>query len=105
MTQRQQLIDKLTPARRFQAADPGLVRMNSGRYLFAATDTNAGYFLITDDQGELAPLYTSVLGQLVQEARLYGIKLKNMRIFGSHTHILRVPAGGRFYGVQRLVGA
>ncbi|KGM57470.1 hypothetical protein N799_05195 [Lysobacter arseniciresistens ZS79] len=105
MTQRQQLIDKLTPSRRYQAVDPGLVRMNSGRYLFAATDTNAGYFLITDERGQLAPLDTSVLGQLVQEAKLYGVKLKNMRIFGSQSLIKRVPADGRFYGVERLVEA
>lgn len=101
---RHHLISRLTSATRYNASDESALQpMRTGRYLFAATATNAGYFLLTDPEGRLQPLTTDVLGAIVAEARFYGIKLRNMRIFGARGGIKRVPAGGRFYGVERLV--
>lgn len=99
---RKDLIPILTPAERYTQSEAPLVAMPSGRHLFAVSDTNAGFFLITDDEGDLAPLDASTLGQVVQEALLYGVKLKNMRIFGKGSSIKRVPAGGRYYDLGRL---
>lgn len=101
---RARLINKLTPDRRYQAPDDTCLEpVRHGQYLFAATATNAGYFLLTDEDGHLQPLTVDVLGLLVRESRLYGVKLRNMRIFGAKGGMGRVPAGGRFYGVESLV--
>lgn len=97
------LIDKLTPAMRYQRADDAVLEpVRNGQYLFAATTTNAGYFLLTDESGQLQPLTVDVLGALVREARLYGVKLRNMRIFGARGGMRRVPAGGRYYDIGYL---
>lgn len=101
---RHALIDKLVPTQRYTASVAPMCPMRSGKHLFAATDTNAGYFLITDDKGRLGDLDIDILGEIVQEARIYGIKLRNMRIFGRGNAIKRIPAGGRFYDITRLQG-
>lgn len=98
------LIERLVPQRRFHAAVAPMCPMRSGKFLFAATDTNAGYFLLTDQDGRLADLDVDMLGEVVQEAKTYGIKLRNMRIFGKGSAIKRIPGGGRFYNVSRLEG-
>ena len=99
------LIERLTPGKRYKCTDDTTLQsVRTGQYLFAATTTNAGYFLLTDEAGELQPLTTDLLGALVREARFYGVKLRNMRIFGARGGLSRVPAGGRFYGVERLAG-
>lgn len=100
---RAKLIARLTLASRYQANDDTCLEpVRTGQYLFAATATNAGYFLLTDEDGHLQPLTTDVLGDLVREARLYGVKLRNMRIFGAKGGIGRVPAGGRYYDIGYL---
>lgn len=99
---RDAIINRLVPPHRYQAQVAQMHPRPAGRFLFASTDTNAGYFLITDECGCLAELTTAVLGELVQEARLYGVKLKNMRIFGARSQIKRVPAGGRFYSLSKM---
>lgn len=97
------LIEKLTPDRRYTRTDDATLQsVRTGQYLFAATTTNAGYFLLTDEAGQLQPLTTDLLGALVREARFYGVKLRNMRIFGARSGLNRVPASGRYYDIGYL---
>lgn len=100
--QRQGLIDRLLPARRLVHPDAPMHPIRTGQALFANTDTNAGWFLITDEEGRLADLTADTLGVLVEEAQFYGIKLKNMRIFGRANRLEHIPAGGRFYGIGHM---
>ena len=97
------LIEKLTPAKRYKRTDDATLQsVRTGQYLFAATTTNAGYFLLTDEVGQLQPLTTDLLGALVREARFYGVKLRKMRIFGARGGLSRVPAVGRYYDIGYL---
>ena len=64
------LIEKLTPAKRYTSTDDTLQPLRTRQYLFAATTTNAGYLLLTDEYGRLQPLTINLLGVLVRVVEL-----------------------------------
>lgn len=97
---RQALIDRLTPQARYQDDHAAPLFRMRGRFLFAATDENAGYFLLTDDKGRPQPLTQQVYYDLVDEARILGVKLRNMRVFGARGALKRAP-GVRFYPIDQ----
>lgn len=100
---RQALIGKLTPAHRYtdRSQDP-LLAMR-GRFLFAASPSNAGYFLLADEQG-LQPLTPETYAQVVDEARVFGINLHSMRVFGARGEHRKAPRL-HYFPVDTLVAA
>lgn len=101
---RQALINKLTPDTRYQATNPAPLFPLRGQFLFASTEENAGYFLLADEQGRLLPLDMSTYRLLLNEARLLGVKLRNMRVFGARGQLKRAP-GVRFYPIDQVAMA
>lgn len=98
---RQAIIDRLTPKRRYQDDYPAPLCAMRGQFLFAATETNAGYFLLADEQGRLKPLTRETYFDLVAEARIRGVKLRNMRVFGAGGALKRAP-GVHFYPIDQM---
>lgn len=101
---RQALIDRLTPSERYSPTYPAPLFPMCGEFLFAATDENAGYFLLTDGDGRVLPFTEDAYLAVVSEARLKGVKLRNMRVFGAKGALKRAP-GVRFYPIDQLAVA
>lgn len=99
---RQALIDRLTPRSRYNPNHAAALCPMHGNFLFAATDENAGYFLLTDDNGQVLPLTEDIYSDLVDEARDRGVKLRGMRVFGAGSDLKRAP-GVHFYAIDQLV--
>lgn len=100
---RQAIIDRLTPKARYNSAHAPLFPLR-GQYLFAATDENAGYALLSDAQGTVLPLTKDTYLDLIAEARFQGVKLRNLRVFGASGALKRAP-GIRFYPIDLMAAA
>lgn len=100
---RQALIECLTSKSRYSfSSSAPLLPLRGGRYIFAATDENAGYFLLTDEKGQVLPLTEDTYADIVDDAKLMGVKLRNFRVFGASGGLKRAP-GVRFYPIDSIV--